>query len=328
VNTATNSTNDFEQDPLIFAHKKALIDKRCGTGWQELVKNESMKAPSKDQRIYAAFAPNTGACDRTTAAITGFLAALASNRKFMLFTNDNLPQYDLAFEPESIDWTFPADRRSEVPKLGSEMEERMKSNKPLSSYSDGFFLYLIDAKNKSIIIEHMEDFMSVSALAVVNSNRGHSYGFLNKTTDSRILNFGIDPAYGFYCVFHYLFRPKADIIQLAAPMTEAITSKQKLNHTIIGIHIRYGDFNMRMEEESRHYGGTHKFNKEEVTGNTGVAAHFRCAEQIEKEHNITNAYWYLISDSHHLRVEAKNVYGDKLITDIVCWVTDYQTRKL
>ena len=74
---------------------------------------------------------------------------------------------------------------------------------------------------------------------------------------------------------------------------------------MIGIHVRKGDSSFSAN----------------LTTNTTIKlpSHFRCAESLEKKflssYDDTKRFiWYLLSDSPTVRVQAKKLYGSKLMT--------------
>jgi hypothetical protein len=119
----------------------------------------------------------------------------------------------------------------------------------------------------------------------------------------------LNPAYGVYCAFYYIFKPKKELLEFARPFSSQLANKNDLK---IGIQIRTGTLALLQQ------------NVDENNFAKGIPENFQpffdCAEMIEKAFNVNGSrrvIWYLISDSIGLRKAAKSIYKDKLVTNTV-----------
>jgi hypothetical protein len=188
------------------------------------------------------------------------------------------------------------------------------------------------------------------------SNRGYSFMLAKNSSYSKTFeDIGIKPQFMFFCAFHFLFRPKKSVLELAHPYSSQLMDKDTLK---IGIHIRGGIvrytvsilrlncwlldvilmvpnhycffviFVICMKGDKTFWGKIWKkpdmMHAINLTSDQSYQKHFDCATKIENEYfaergiNDTSkrkVVWYLISDSLQVRLEAKEKYGDKLLTN-------------
>ena len=138
---------------------------------------------------------------------------------------------------------------------------------------------------------------NVSAV-VIASNRGRVWElFDNPHHKKTLLEYGIRPETAISCAFRYLFRPRREVKDMFRTTWAALGDSQVLK---IGIHIRVGDSALRNDTNT----------PERAWKMT--AAHFACAEEIEKTRASPGqrVIYFLMSDSITVRQAAKARLGD------------------
>ena len=114
---------------------------------------------------------------------------------------------------------------------------------------------------------------------------------------------GLTPDSVFMCGFFALCSPNRHIVDYYAPFWKRMSEPNLLT---IGIKVRLGDHVFKGEKEDQ---GAALL--------ASVANYFDCAAKVERSYAYPGqkVLWYFISESRILRLEAKRVYGEKLLTD-------------
>jgi hypothetical protein len=265
-----------------------------------------------------------GANDRLTSLITGFYAALLSDRaiKFTFYLGKffihspltimidmlaDTPPFQLAFDTPYLNVTSDDKFHRLIAEKVQENKKVKDKDFVVMGYRDSYPLFHPQSKIDEFNIPAL---LGPSKHIIFNSNRGYTFHLLNSSTHGEKLRtlYNINPFYGFYCAFHFLFRPNDKVVEYAKPYIATIKDKNIIK---IGIQIRAGD---------EHIGNGDQL---KLSSDYYYQNFFSCAEIIErdviKHSNPTGkeVKWFLISDSLSLKKDAKRIYGDKLLTDTV-----------
>lgn len=271
-------------------------------------------------RFLVNVAVEAGLADRLTGLITAFYYSLLTGRALVTVSYDTLPGFESAFDSPFIDWSDPGNipesaidplkytymgqRGYRGPRIYNPKEVNTSQYLPMYLINDNpteLFgntnLHKRNTKENSI------------PYLMYASNRGRSYRlFQNRFHKQDLFDMGLrNPDNGFLCAFSYLFKPNRVMAQLYQKTWEQFSDSSTLK---IAIHIRTGD------QVFASSSGDH-FDVNDVRGQ--FKPFFDCAKEIEKTRRRSKkqkVLWYLMSDSKSLRVAAKTVFADKLITDI------------
>ena len=139
-------------------------------------------------------------------------------------------------------------------------------------------------------------------VVVVATNRGRVVRlFDNPHHADQLRAFGLRPDTGPACAFHYLFRPRREVMRAFAREFAALADGDVLK---IGIHIRVGD---------RVFAGN------DTVAWPDIQPYFDCATQIQAQRArlpSQRTLWYVASDSLAVRRMASSRFGSKVVTDI------------
>jgi hypothetical protein len=243
--------------------------------------------------------------------LTGFYAALLSDRTFFLtdwwtWGNVHVRLSD-ALEAQHINWTLP-----------HVWEQRLQSDNQSYTLLDYINTEPLFSLKGEVANRTRDDTALIlanttaSRRIIFQSNRGNIYNLLKRPPAAleAAEALGTAPEVGVYCAFHYLFRPRPEVLDIMRPLMPSLHGAPGVVR--IGIHIRVGDrgfsFNTQTEVDSDAYLG--KF--------------FECAADIEarlvpklppqpQQQHPPKVLWYLISDSLSLKQSAARKYGDKLV---------------
>lgn len=293
-------------DPILSAHHKGINSKICGHGWQKsyMELHEKILNGLSPNRFLVSTSDFQGASDRMVGLMTEFYAALMSNRAFQVHAWKEVEGFDTALEEASVKWKMLPKQKHVVESLLNSTKDHVNGTTSQADtmaliYHDGFPLFSdnFDKYAEPIIF-------GPTPTILFESNRGNVYHLIKDSNHSTFFeNIGIHPLFGAYCAFHFLFRPRPEVLALAYPYSKHLASKHAIK---IGIQIRTGD-----QAFSEHLHG--------LQDSPYYRNFFECAsflEQVHGNHGKRQVIWYLMSDSIKLRRDAKEKYGDKLITDV------------
>ena len=307
---------------------------KCG-GWQQEYTKLHQEAlvrglSPRSSQVLIFKSPNSGLADRLAGLITGFYAAVLSQRAFFLtdwwtWGGVHVRLSD-ALEMQHINWTLP-----------QAWEQRLQ-------HGDNQSYTLLDYINTEPLFApegepnrtraDTELIMSAAAGAVVNSsastsagarasativfqsNRGNVYRLLKHPPAllaAAAGRLGVAPEFGVYCAFHYLFRLRPEVLELTRPLLPSLHTARGVVR--VGIHIRVGDRGFSFGTQT------------EVDSDPYLGKFFECAADIERrlapqlfatmphagQGSSPKVLWYLISDSLSLKESAARKYGDKLV---------------
>ena len=307
-------------------HKVKSKSQQCG-GWQpeySAFHRNAVSSLSPSSRMLIFKTPNSGVADRLAGLLTGFYAALLSKRVFFLsdwwtWGNVHVRLTD-ALERQHINWTLPLRFEDQV--------QRDNTSYTMLDYinTDPLFSPKGDANKTRTDTELI--LSNLSSRIVFQSNRANIYTLLKNPPPALAAakDLGVLPQNGVYCAFHYLFKPRPEVVELLRPHVHVLHDDNIIK---IGIHIRTGDhgfsFYTRLEVDSDPYYG--KFFEcaadieKRILAGKGAGAG---AEQQQQQQTTTasahpppspapRVVWYLISDNLALKQSAAKKYGDKLL---------------
>jgi len=337
-----NSSGIEEGASLFFRHDKSgkvgsEHAKICGHEWhsQFLRRQEAALAnPSlPTSRFFVSASSGSGTTDRLVGLLTGFYAALLSNRSFLIMTYSDAVPWDVALDNPFVNLTL-SEKEYKVT-LTDINARRNDSQVAALIYDNGEPLFTEGYREQDPAGTYL--IMADNPKKVIHSsNRGNIYNLLKDSPYSTYLqSLGIVPRFGVYCAFHFLFRPKQEVLELARPYTsQLLADKDTIK---IGIQIRTGDIANFWHKE---------WGKPVINFTVNSTAYyenfFECALFLENKYenpnvNVNTAaaaidnssgsssdvggkrkrkvLWYLMSDSLPLRISAKKLFGDKLVTN-------------
>jgi len=269
---------------------------RCGTWQQDYTRThgEIMSSLNSSSRLFIYKSVNSGLADRLVGLLTGFWSAVLSRRAFVLtdwwtFRDVHVRLSD-ALENFHINLTLP-----------DHLEQLIRTDN--SSYT--YFDY-VNAEEPLLSIKRETNktrgdvqtlFSNSIPLIVFESNRGNIYNLLKSRADHFP---GMAPEDGVFCAFHYLFRPRPEVLEMTPrPILHTLHDESLVK---IGLQIRLGDRGFSFETASS------------VEGNPYVGKFFDCAADIAGR--VTTSYndsrrvvTFLISDSLSLKQSAVQKYG-------------------
>ena len=335
--TIPNIPYDSKKDPILqqWADFNQNSSNQCGNfaNWMNKYKQfhasvVSQEPISDTSRVFVSLSGGQGATDRLVGHLTGLFAAILSNRAYVLDTMDTELTFSHAFDDANLNTTIPKSLHMDVHYHWSHSGEGNDFNTQYSpenkfaivKYTNGYHMF--DASYPSWAQMRIN---GVNPVVVVASNRGGLYDLMSKSSNySHIFReMKLESRFCVYCVFHYIFTPKPDVLQLAYPFSSQLVTTDSNNNNIIkiGIQIRTGDISFDQK---------HPIDADYLTK---YLMYFQCAEKIERQvmiassggangnasvvnaNDTTVVRWYLMSDSLPLRIAAKKRYGNKLITD-------------
>ena len=290
---------------------------RCGAWMTDYTRLHRELRDGPSQRVLVAMTGGQGATDRLAGHLTAFLIALASRRAFLIHPYSDALPFSSSFEFPSIDLGVPRLLKERV-----EMAWKSMNNHPNSVTKDLFNLSIVNFHDGHPIFtapfnnsgnEAMSSYPVLfgdDAVVLFASNRGNIYNLIGSSTMATSIELqkkGLQANWGVHCAFHYLFRPNNVVLQMAQPFASKLTD----DVVKIGIQVRTGDyanFWTRIQPA--------QFKEKNFTVST-YNNWFKCAEDVEKKliANGKRVIWFLMSDSLSLRIDAKEVYGDKIVTD-------------
>jgi len=291
---------------------------RCGAWMTEYTRlHREIVRDGPRQRVLVAMTGGQGATDRLAGHLTAFLIALASRRAFLIHPYSDALPFSSSFEYPSIDLGVPSPLKERV-----EMAWKSMNNHPNSVTKDLFNLSIVNFHDGHPIFTALfnnsgNEAMSTypilfggDAVVLFGSNRGNIYNLIGSSTmetSIELQKMGLQAKWGVHCAFHYLFRPNTVVLQMAQPFASKLVD----DVVKIGIQIRTGDYaNFWTRVQPAQF-------KEKNLTVSQYINWFKCAENIEKKHaaNGKRVKWFLMSDSLSLRIDAKAVYDDKIVTD-------------
>ena len=303
--------------PYLAQSTEQLPAQDCGNwqaGYTEL--HRSVLAGTGPQRFVVAVPNTSGFSDRLVGYISVFLFGLLSRRAVQIVRlNENDLFLEDSFASPNIAWS-----RKNMPQ---EVSDFFNWRAPFDdnswvvahNYSEGghnhFMARLLEHATDTHSLPHAVLNSNNSAFGSefdtiwLNVNRGRSVRVFQDPFHRRDLyRMGLRPETAFRCIFNYLFRPRAELVELfrhhEATMDDRLT---------IGIQIRTGDeafSNEAVSELEASRDGLRLLQKYKFF--------FDCAQEIEDNQRVVNlpVRWFLMSDSSRLIKEAVKVYGSKI----------------
>ncbi|SCZ94389.1 BZ3501_MvSof-1269-A2-R1_Chr1-3g01309 [Microbotryum saponariae] len=251
-----------------------------------------------------------GAADRILGLTSTFLFGLVTNRAFLAEWQSPIP-LEVIFDSPRIDWSHSSFNVDSHPVLGDlDLASRAKELDIVN-----FDRLAMDTTFRSTVWNWQEDRHSKtlkpgfeqrdlalqSPWVKMYTNRGMiSRSFHYPTLQPRLQQLGLHPLTAFSCISNYLFKPKPAALDLITSYTSLMELPTVFS---VGIQIRTGDESMR--------------NPEHDQSNT-VARHsdyFRCARELATTYSLPTQriLYYLVTDSAHLKTDAKRVLGEALV---------------
>ena len=258
--------------------------------------SSSSSAPAQPPRTLIFRSPDSGITDRLVGLLTGFYAAVLSDRAF--FVSDWwVYQAEHTELSQALDW---AHANLTLP---WQLEARLRP--PSSQYTHFNYINtepLLSAKADAQQARDVATLFSTAAndsTILFESNRGNVFGMLH-THGARL---GVQPSAGLYCAFHYLFKPRAETEDAMRPLFAALSTESTVK---IGLQIRTGD-------RGYSFPTTAKVDDKPYYGNF-----FSCAQTIETSlrqrlpPDPRPVQLFLISDSKSLKQDAAARYPNLL----------------
>ena len=263
----------------------------------------------RPRRFAVAILPEAGTADMLTGVLTFFYYALFTKRAYQIQSYGLLPDFSMAFDSPFINW------KSSYPDfLFEHMKFTYKRNRGYDGKRDPIFKrnvksftywYLINNCTGADIFGR-DDFRGIGPLnnsapyAILAANRGRTYAIGSSATyGPAVRQLGMRPQSLARCAFLFLFTPNAGTQRKMEPFLHSVADPMALR---IAIQIRVGDDVFTLDDY--HVQNFSHF--------------FSCAAEIEKHRRRpwhTRVIWYLTSDSLSVRREAKQLYGEKLLTN-------------
>ncbi|CAL8469091.1 g8632 [Coccomyxa elongata] len=281
---------------------------QCGKGWQEqytLLHATILQSKPAKQRLAIVELHKNGLGDRLTSAITIFYFALLSGRAFRIDWKgaSNDVALTSALEKPNVDWEFKA----------GDLEGQEGTQRVNWFQKDGYWP------------QHTEPFdafggndlalMWREARAVVFAiNTGVvDTLFYNPYHRQQLFEWGLMPETAVGCALDFLFRPRAEVLDLVRDVHAQLRDSGALK---LGIQIRLGDDYLKDKPR-----GT----CDEAVDDEHVERWFRCAAKVEEEYRVEGrpVYWYIVSDCPSLRTEAAKLYGAKVLLPSHEMVTEH-----
>lgn len=269
---------------------------RRATEYAASLSSSSSSSSSAPPRTLIFRSPNSGITDRLVGLITGFYAAVLSDRAF--FVSDwwmyQAEHTDLL---QALDW---AHANFTLPR---QLEDRLRP--PSSQYVHFNYINtepLLSTKAEAAQARDRAVLFSSAAndsTILFESNRGNVFGMLQ--THGAAL--GVHPPFGLYCAFHYLFKARAETEDAMRPLFPALSAEGTVK---IGLQIRTGD-------RGYSFPTTAKVEDKPYYGNF-----FSCAQTIETglrkqlPPDQRPVSLFLISDSKSLKQDAAARYPNLL----------------
>ena len=276
-----------------------LFRTQCSQDWQieyRELHSRILHDKSSKQR-YAIFDTiYSGMADRLTSAITVFFYALLTDRAYKIrWQPGNLSR---AYDAPNIDWTYNEHGR-EADATTECVENWYGGPRPLEELEQIFRYSDLNATGRNC--SSVRWTMNHGQLNQLFSNPYHR---------ERLLLWGFHPETAFGCAFNFLFSATDEVLNMLPAAYNALQDETAL---IIGIQIRVGD----------HSFGQGRDCKSDIdnfwpTGHS-IDEYYNCASQIEEHKRLTakqRVIWFVISDCFGVRVDAKEKYGDKVMTNL------------
>eukprot|EP00906_Rhabdomonas_costata_P020408 RCo029699 len=279
--------------------------------WQDTyaVMHSEILRGIRPKRFAVAVVSEGGTGDQLTGLLTMFYYALLTGRAFQIMTYGFLPDYRMGYDAPFIDWfaSYPDILFENIKNTFKGVREYSGERKPLFKHNTQAFTYWYLVNDGATQVFNRSDLRRVpnvndsAPYAFVSSNRGRTFVLFNNPVHGpELRSLGLRAESMARCAFMFLFTPNAGTRRIALPFLSAVTDPTALR---IGIQLRTGDNVFIHRDDHR----------------VMVYAHFfDCAAQIEQDRRKpehTKVIWYLASDSLSVRREAKNKYGEKLITN-------------
>jgi hypothetical protein len=264
-------------------------------------------AGQRPPRYVVSVAVNKGFADRVAGLLSIFYFSLVTDRAFQMATYDDLPSFSWAFDSPNINWTapeYPADLIEPLKTYG--VKSKKRSYRSTVDKMKYWPVYHVDTWRIA------DAFFSESNLSMqpsghekvpwvfFASNRGRTYKlYYNKNHQCYFEEQGLRPERMAACAFDFLFRPNAHTLLLMQPYLEALNQPGVMK---IGINIRVGDSAFLNDTVPiRQY-----------------MPYFDCAQEIEDSRRLPGqqVVWFLISESLSLRQAARDLFGEKVLTDL------------
>lgn len=271
---------------------------------------------SSDKLFHLIHIPHaSGIADRLTGGISIFLLALLTNRVFQFGNINKVISFYKVLDPYKIAWN-----RSNDPTWITDPLHEGANPKQLSEeiIQQGHYyaMNLIGRDLKELYeTTNINETLTKNEQVFISSNHGISIKlFSNSIYAEKLKSFGFTKDNIFGCSIQYLFKPKMEIFQPIQTELQLVSSNIEANNLVIGIQIRVGD---RTWESNR--------NQQDHYGDEGILQKFHrffdCATAIESlvgnEFNQSlHPVWLLNTDSKRLRHEAKEKWGDKIISSL------------
>lgn len=249
-----------------------------------------------------------GLGDRLLGMTSAFLFSLVTGRAFHAEWQTPVP-IDVVFDSPNIDWSFSSFATEQHPVF---------SRQALISKARELDIIHFDAAETDLVFgtrdwdapidekgltEGMEarDLAFASPWIKFFTNRGMvNRAFSYEPLRDRLFELGLHAETAFSCILGYLFTPKPS----ARAFIDIYTSTFSLPSVFsVGIQIRTGDLSMKDPVYDR--GNTVKVHN----------AFFKCADALADTYALPNqkVIYYLVTDSSHLREDARKRLGGKVV---------------
>lgn len=304
---------------------------QCSTQWMHdysQLHADMVAGRTPNAKWLVSVAAEAGAADRLSGVLTLFWTAVLSQRAFTELAYNPLPSFGAACDYPWINWTHPEVLPAAVVDPLKYTYKGQRGYGGDRSYNVSLVdtqkfhpLYLTTHEKRHerglVRPEWHDNFTKLDLsrfpgsnpdvpYVIAGANRGRSY-MMAKTNPHHRKDFwrmGITPDNAFMCGFFFLCSPNAAVQQLYQNFWKQLSEPGVLS---IGIQVRFGDRIIKRD-----------FNDAFPARTVDRAwQYFECAEHLERTHALPGqkVVWYLNSDSRQLRVAAKEMYGEKVITD-------------
>ncbi|WIA14636.1 hypothetical protein OEZ85_003141 [Tetradesmus obliquus] len=263
---------------------------------------------------------NNSTADHIIGLVTQFYLALLGQRAFTAFTPpDHPPGLAAACDFPFFNWTHPQQLPytllASLPQQATSRTEMAPNAAaiypdPYEHYALHNMVNPLDRDLELLETADMADFPVGNASVPVvlsTTNRGASYALSRNPHHKEQFwrEYGLRPETAFMCGFWSLCSPNAAV--QAKYMKKFWRPLQQPELLKIGIQVRFGD----------QLAFLHKADMSPAALLAMATPYFECASALEEAFAAQGqpVIWYIISDSGTFRRAAKDLYGDKVLTD-------------
>lgn len=298
--------------------KLTPTEKHCSNSWTENYSKFHRENVAKDTPKLI-FIPNiSGLADRIIGLTTSLLLAVLTNRVFQIGNRSVLLSLDILFNAPNIDWMRQLDEEWLI--------EPLRDSADIINYNEtilaeGKYSAINSIRNDSVVAaiaqSDVGNVLGNSKNVFLVLNRGKTVAiFSNENYRDKLTSMNLTQYSTFGCLVNYLFSPKPEIFIPVLPQLRALIGHSTPTSirggtdawpTLrIGIQIRVGDHLMASADEA-------------AIGIAKFQYYFDCASEIESFARLSlnqTVVWYLITDSIHVRQQAAEKFGEKIITSL------------